>query len=146
MDAIDRAIVAVLQRDGRISNQDLAAEVGLTPAPCLRRVRRLEADGVITGYRAVVDHAAMGAGLEVIIHANLEMNTIANVEAFEQRVAAMDEVTEFRRMYGRPDYVIRVRVADTDAYEDWLMTQLYAERTVSGVDSRISMKVIKQLD
>ena len=53
MDAIDRAIIAVLRRDGRISNQDLAAEVGLTPAPCLRRVRRLEADGVITGYRAV---------------------------------------------------------------------------------------------
>ena len=61
-------------------------------------------------------------------------------------VIAMDEVTEFRRMYGRPDYILRVRVADTDAYEEWLMTQLYAERTVSGVDSRISMKVIKQLD
>lgn len=146
MDAIDREIVAVLQRDGRISNQDLAAEVGLTPAPCLRRVRRLEADGVITGYRAVVNHAAMGAGLEVIIHANLEMDTLSTVQAFEQRIAAMDEVIEFRRMYGQPDYVLRVRVADTEAYEEWLMTKLYAERTVSGVDSRITMKIIKRLD
>lgn len=146
MDATDRAIIAVLRRDGRISNQDLAAEVGLTPAPCLRRVRRLEADGVITGYRAVVDHAALDAGFEVTIHANLESNTLENVEAFEQRVAAMDEVIEFRRMYGRPDYIIRVRVADARAYEEWLMTRFHVHQTVSGVDSRITMKVIKQVD
>lgn len=146
MDALDRAIVETLQRDGRISNQDLAAEVGLTPAPCLRRVRRLEAEGIITGYQAVVDPAAMGLNLDVIIHANLESNTIDNVEAFEERIAAMDEVIEFRRMYGRPDYIIRVRVSDTEAYESWLMTQLYADKTVSGVDSRITMKVIKQVE
>lgn len=143
MDSLDKTIIETLQRDGRISNQDLAAQVGLTPAPCLRRVRRLEDEGVITGYKAVVDPAAMGLQLEVIIHANLESNTIGNVEAFEERIAAMDEVIEFRRMYGRPDYVIRVRVADTEAYESWLMSQLYADQTVSGVDSRITMKLIK---
>ncbi|GAA4283750.1 Lrp/AsnC family transcriptional regulator [Brevibacterium daeguense] len=143
MDTLDRAIIEILQRDGRISNQDLAARVGLTPAPCLRRVRRLEAEGIITGYRAVVDPAAMGLRLEVIIHANLETNTLENIEAFEARIAAMDEVIEFRRMYGRPDYIIRVRVRDTEAYESWLMNQLYADETVSGVDSRITMKLIK---
>lgn len=143
MDSLDKTIIETLQRDGRISNQDLAAQVGLTPAPCLRRVRRLEDEGIITGYKAVVDPAAMGLQLEVIIHANLESNTIGNVEAFEERIAAMDEVIEFRRMYGRPDYVIRVRVADTEAYESWLMSQLYADQTVSGVDSRITMKLIK---
>lgn len=146
MDSLDRAIIDVLLRDGRISNQSLAAEVGLTPAPCLRRVRKLEADGVIAGYRAVIDAGAIGRGLEVIIHANLEANTLGNTEAFEHRIAAMDEVVEFRRMYGRPDYSIRVRVADTEAYESWLMTQLYATRAISGVDSRITMKVIKQIE
>ena len=69
MDSIDRAIIRILRDDGRLTNQDLAARVGLTPAPCLRRVRRLEADGVISGYAAIVNPGAMGRGFEVIIHA-----------------------------------------------------------------------------
>lgn len=146
MDSLDGAIIDLLQRDGRISNQDLASEVGLTPAPCMRRVRRLEADGIITGYRAVVDQAAIGRQFEVIVHANLEVNTADNVDGFEQRVSTMPEVIEFRRMYGRPDYTIRVRVADSEAYEEWLTKRLYADKTVSGVDSRLTMKIIKAID
>lgn len=146
MDALDEAIIETLRRDGRISNQDLAAEVGLTPAPCMRRVRRLEADGIITGYRAVIDRAALGRSFEVIVHADLEGNTAENVAEFERRVTAMPEVIEFRRMYGRPDYTIRVQTADSAAYETWLMTCLYADSTVSGVDSRMTMKILKQSD
>lgn len=112
MDALDRAIIELLQREGRLSNQDLAARVGLTPAPCLRRVRRLEADGVITGYSAVVDPVALGRGFEVIIHADLVAKDLATVEAFEERVAAMEEVAELRRMFGIPDYLLRVQVSD----------------------------------
>ncbi len=112
-----------MQREGRLSNQDLAARVGLTPAPCLRRVRRLEAEGVITGYAAVVDPAALGRGFEVIIHADLVAKDLATVEAFEARVAAMDEVAELRRMFGIPDYPVRVQVADATVYERWLTTQ-----------------------
>lgn len=145
-DSLDRAIIDVLTREGRISNQDLAARVGLTPAPCLRRVKRLEADGIITGYRAVVDPTALGQGFVVIVHANLVENTVERTQAFEERVAVMDEVIEFRRMYGRSDYIIRVRVADSAAYESWLMNGLYADRSVLGVDSRLTMKIFKQTE
>ena len=143
MDVLDRAIIRTLEREGRLTNQDLAARVGLTPAPCLRRVRRLEADGVITGYAAIVDPATLGRGFEVLIHADLVAKDLATVEAFEARVAAMDEVTELRRMYGIPDYFIRVRVPDTTAYERWLTTQLMGDPAIARVDSRITMKLVK---
>jgi len=143
VDALDRAIVELLQREGRLSNQDLAARVGLTPAPCLRRVRRLEAEGVITGYSAVVDPTAFGRGFEVIIHADLVAKDLATVEAFEDRVAAMEEVAELRRMFGIPDYLIRVQVADLPAYERWLTTQLMGDPAIARVDSRITMKLLK---
>jgi len=143
VDVLDRAIIRTLEREGRLTNQDLAARVGLTPAPCLRRVRRLEADGVITGYAAIVDPATLGRGFEVLIHADLVAKDLATVEAFEARVAAMDEVTELRRMYGIPDYFIRVRVPDTTAYERWLTTQLMGDPAIARVDSRITMKLVK---
>lgn len=145
MDAVDRAIVDILQLEGRLSNQDLADRVGLTPAPCLRRVRRLEAEGVITGYAAQVDPGAIGKGFEVMIHAELSAKDAGRVEEFEARVAAMEEVTELRRMYGIPDYFIRVRAADSAAFERWLTTQLLVDRAIARVDSRITMKVIKRL-
>jgi DNA-binding Lrp family transcriptional regulator len=143
VDSLDWAILDELMQDGRISNQDLAERVGLTPAPCLRRVRKLEAEGVIVGYRAVVNPTAVDRGHEVIVHANLQGKTVADVEAFEAQVASMEEVVEFRRMYGRPDYLIRVRVADSKAYETWLTTRLYSAPGVAEVDSRLTMKLIK---
>ena len=143
MDSLDRAILDHLQQDGRLTNQELAARVGLTPAPCLRRVRRLEAEGVITGYTATVDSAALGRGFEVIIHAELVAKDLATVEAFERRLAAMDEVAELRRMFGIPDYVIRVQTADSAAYERWLTTQLMGDPAIARVDSRITMKLLK---
>ena len=143
MDELDRAIVELLQQEGRLSNQDLATRVGLTPAPCLRRVRRLEAEGVITGYSAVVDPTALGRGFEVIIHADLVAKDLATVEAFEERVAAMKEVAELRRMFGIPDYLLRVQVADLPAYERWLTTQLMGDPAIARVDSRITMKLLK---
>ena len=143
MDSLDRAILDHLQQDGRLTNQELAARVGLTPAPCLRRVRRLEADGVITGYTAAVDPAALGRGFEVIIHAELVAKDLPTVESFERRLAAMDEVAELRRMFGIPDYVIRVQTADSEAYERWLTTQLLGDPAIARVDSRITMKLLK---
>jgi DNA-binding Lrp family transcriptional regulator len=143
MDRIDRAIIAMLQQHGRLTNQELADRVGLTPAPCLRRVRRLEADGVITGYTATVDPAALGREFEVIINAELVAKDLATVEAFEERVAAMDEVAELRRMFGIPDYMIRVQVANAEIYERWVTTRLMGDPAIARVDSRITMKLIK---
>jgi DNA-binding Lrp family transcriptional regulator len=145
MDRIDQAIIEQLCQDGRLTNQELAARVGLTPAPCLRRVRRLEAAGVITGYAATIDQAALGRGFEVLLQAEIATKDLATVEAFEARVSAMDEVVELRRMFGLPDYVIRVRTADADAYERWLTTRLLGDPAIARVDSRITMKLIKSL-
>ncbi len=145
MDAIDRAIIEELRQDGRLSNQDLAARVGLTPAPCLRRVRRLEESGVITGYTVLVNEAALGRGTEVLVHVNLTVNDTAAVEAFEARMVAMPEIVELRRMFGVPDYLIRVRVAGLEEYEQWAMNRLLGDPAISRADSRITMKVLKSL-
>lgn len=143
MDARDRAIIRALQQNGRLTNQELAIRVGLTPAPCHRRVRRLEADGVITGYTATVNPESLDRGFEVLIHADLAAKDLATTEAFENRVAAMDEVVELRRMFGLPDYFIRAQVRDTETYERWLTTQIMGDPAIARVDSRITMKRIK---
>lgn len=143
VDAIDEHILLLLQENGRLTNQELAAHVGLTPAPCLRRVRKLEQDGVITGYSANIDRTRMGRGFEVIIHADLVAKDFRTVAAFEERIAGMSEVAEVRRMFGIPDYFIRVRVADLAAFEKWLTTQLMGDPAIARVDSRITMKILK---
>lgn len=143
MDSIDEHILLLLQENGRLTNQELAAHVGLTPAPCLRRVRKLEEDGVITGYTAIVDRTRMGRGFEVIIHADLVAKDFRTVAAFEERMAGMPEVAELRRMFGIPDYFIRVRLADLAAFEKWLTTQLMGDPAIARVDSRITMKILK---
>ena len=140
---LDYVIIAELQRNGRLTNQELAARVGLTAAPCLRRVRRLEESGIITGYVAVVDQVAVGRGFEIIINADLVAKNAASVEEFEARLMAMDEVVELRRMFGLPDYIIRVRVADATEYERWLTTRLLSDPAIARVDSRVTMKKLK---
>ncbi|WP_238013797.1 Lrp/AsnC family transcriptional regulator [Dactylosporangium sp. AC04546] len=132
-----------MQRDGRLSNQELADRVGLTPAPCLRRVRRLEADGIITGYTAITNPAPLDRGFEVLLYIDLAAQAFTDVDAFEQRIAAMDEVVELRRMFGVPDYLLRVRVADLHAYEHWLTTRLLGDPAIARADSRMTMKTIK---
>ncbi|MGL5853060.1 MAG: Lrp/AsnC family transcriptional regulator, partial [Phycicoccus sp.] len=100
MDAVDRRILRELQDDGRISNVDLAERVGLSPSPCLRRVRALEEAGVIAGYRAVLDPAAVGRGFEVVVSATLRRAETSAIATFERAVSALDDVVEVRRMMG----------------------------------------------
>ena len=121
---IDRAIIDELTRDGRLTNVELAARVNLSPSPCLRRVRALEQAGVIRGYHADIEQSAAGRGFEVSVLVELSAKDRTTVEAFERRIAAMDAVVECRRMFGVPDYIIRVGVADKDAYEAFYMSEL----------------------
>jgi Lrp/AsnC family leucine-responsive transcriptional regulator len=144
MDAIDRQILAVLQEEGRISNQDLADRVGLSPSPCLRRVKALEQAGVITGYRATVDPRAVGRGFEVFVSANLVRAEASAIQAFEDAVQAVEEVVEVRRMIGLPDYLMRVVVADLDAYEHLYSDTLAALPGVERVYTQLAMKTVKQ--
>lgn len=143
VDAVDREILFHLRRDGRLSNVELARRVGLTPPPCLRRVKRLEEAGVITGYRAVVDPERLGRGLEVLIDVEIYANDRRTVQEFEETVAAYEEVIEFRRMYGRPDYFLRVAVADHAAYDAFLTDRLTGLPAVLRVESHLTMKTIK---
>lgn len=143
MDAIDRQIIAELQRDGRLSNVELAERIGLSPAPCLRRVRRLERDGVILGYGARIDPRALGRSFEVLVNVDLTRKDRATFEAFEASVAALDEVTEVRRMFGLPDYVLRVATDSIDSYEVLVSTRLGNAPGLAKLDSHITMKLIK---
>ncbi|HEX3617328.1 MAG TPA: Lrp/AsnC family transcriptional regulator [Solirubrobacteraceae bacterium] len=146
MDAIDLQIVAELQRDGRLSNVELADRVGLSPAPCLRRVRRLEDRRVILGYAARIDPSAVGRGFEVVLNIDLTRKDRATFEAFEAAVAAFDEVTEVRRMFGLPDYVLRVATDSIESYEVFLSGKMGDVPGVDKLDSHITMKLIKSPD
>jgi DNA-binding Lrp family transcriptional regulator len=143
LDTVDREILLQLRLDGRLSNVELARRVGLTPPPCLRRVKRLEQAGVIAGYRAVIDPAAVGRGLEVLAEVEVSATDLRSVQAFDATVAAYDEVIEFRRMFGRPDYFIRIAVADHAAYEAFLTGKLIGLPGVLRVESYLTMKTIK---
>jgi DNA-binding Lrp family transcriptional regulator len=146
MDRIDRRIIAELQLDGRLSNVELADRIGLSPAPCLRRVRRLESDGVIRGYAARIDPRAIGRGFEVLVNVDLTRKDRATFEAFEDAVAALEEVIEIRRMFGLPDYLLRVATDSIESYEAFVSTQLGDVPGVDKLDSHITMKLIKSPD
>ena len=103
MDAIDHAILSQLQADGRLTNADLAERVRLSPSACLRRVRALEKAGVIAGYHAVVDPAALDRGFQVLVYTTLLVRNRETIAAFEHAVVTLDEVLECHRMFGDPD-------------------------------------------
>jgi DNA-binding Lrp family transcriptional regulator len=144
--AQEKTLLFQLRRNGRLSNVELAQRVGLTPPPCLRRVKRLEDAGVIAGYRAVVDPAAVDRGLEVFVDVDINANDRNTVEAFETTAAGYDEVVELRRMFGHPDYFLRVAVADHAAYEAFLTGKLIGLPGMLRVTSHITMKTIKTED
>ena len=144
MDQVDSAILSQLQNEGRLPNTELADRVGLSPSPCLRRVRNLEQAGVILGYRAIIDPAAVGRGFQVLVHLTMEVkDREAMMEAFEARVAEIDEVIECRRMFGDPDYLLWVAVEDLEAYERLYMAKLVSLPGVARTVSQLTMKTIK---
>ncbi|MER7374731.1 Lrp/AsnC family transcriptional regulator [Streptomyces lanatus] len=144
MDDIDKAIIAELEQDGRLTNVELAQRVGLTTGPCLRRVQRLEADGVIRGYRAVIDPASVGRSFEVLIDLSLEAQDAETVARFEDTLTRAEEVLELRRLFGSPDYFVRVAVADLAAYEAFLSGRVMTIPRVKNVTSHFTMKIVKQ--
>ena len=144
MDRIDRAILWQLQGDGRLANTELADRVGLSPSPCLRRVRALEESGVITGYRAMVDPVAVNRGFQVLVHVTMTVgNRASDMAEFEARVAELDEVIECRRMFGDPDYLLWVAVADLATYEKLYMDKLVSLPGVARTSSQLTMRTIK---
>ncbi|MFI5619336.1 Lrp/AsnC family transcriptional regulator [Streptomyces sp. NPDC051567] len=143
MDAIDREILRELQADGRLSNHELAQRVGLTPSPCLRRVRRLEQDGVILGYHAAISPEAVGRGFEVLVSVEVRRDREA-VEAFEAALQDIPDVVEAYRLFGSPGCLLRIAVADLRAYERLWIEKLTALSGVTEVNSQIVMKRVKE--
>ena len=143
MDSTDRAIIDELRRDARLSNVELAERVSLSPSPCLRRVRALERAGVIRGYHAEIAPDAVGRGFQLEVMIEITHKDRATVEEFERRIVGMDAVTECRRMFGVPDYLVRVAVADAAAYETFYMNELAELPGIGRVSSQFTMKLVK---
>lgn len=143
MDRIDRAIIDQLRHDARLTNTELADRVGLTPSPCLRRVRRLEDDGVIVSYHARIAPEALDRGFEVYVELELTNQAKDTVEQFEAALVDIDEVIEARRMFGAPDYQALVAVADLPTYEHLMTQRLMALPGLARLQSRFAMKTIK---
>jgi DNA-binding Lrp family transcriptional regulator len=142
MDAIDRAILAELQADGRLTVTELADRVRLTPGPCHRRLRELERSGVITGYRALVDPAAIGMGFEALVQVTLERGDASTVTAFEAAVAGLPQVRHAERLFGDPDYLLRVTARDLD---DFAALRDHSLATLPGIHRLISTIVMKRI-
>lgn len=140
MDGIDYRILAELQEDGRLTVTELADRVQLTPAPCHRRLRELERHGVITGYRAVLDPAAVGLGFEALV--NVTMDREDAVAAFEAALAAVPEIRHAERLFGDPDYLLRVVAAGLDDYAALRDQKLATLPGVQRITSTIVMKRI----
>lgn len=141
LDRYDKAILTLLQADGRMSNQDLADEIGLSPSPCLRRVKALEDAGLITGYRALVDAKKLGFSLMALIYISMDQHTPERFASFEAGVAAIPEVLECLLITGQQaDYQLKVIVADMDGYQELLLNRITRIKGVTGVHTSFVLR------
>jgi len=144
VDHIDRAIIVELQRNGRLTNIELADRIGLTPSPCLRRVKQLESSGVIRGYTALIDPRTLGRAYEPLVWVTLSRVTRESLSEFENAVQEVDDVVEAMRMMGQPDYLLRVATTDADSFEALYMDHLAALPHVQTLTSQLAMKTVKR--
>ncbi len=141
LDRYDRRILEELQKDGRISNQDLAERIGLSPSPCLRRVRALEESGLIRGYRALLDANKLGLSLIALIHISMDRHTPERFTNFEEKIAELPEVLECLLITGQDaDYQLKVVVKDMDAFQVLLLEKITRIEGVSGVHSSFVLR------
>jgi Lrp/AsnC family leucine-responsive transcriptional regulator len=143
LDPMDRKILGQLQEDGRMSLANLAAKVGLSPSPCLRRVRNLERGGVISRYVAVLDQRAVGLPVSIFISIKLEKQKQEALDKFSKTIARWPEVLECYLMTGPRDYWLRVVVPDLDAYERFLKQKLTRLEGIASIESSFALEQVK---
>lgn len=143
LDAKDRQIIRALQRDGRLTNLDLAAQVNLSPSPCLRRVRLLEEAGIISGYAAIVEPRAVGLTITAFIRITLARHDREVVSRFEARVQELDEVLDCHLLTGEADYLLRVVVSDLDAYEIFVRNRLHDVQGIASITTSLVYGTVK---
>jgi DNA-binding Lrp family transcriptional regulator len=142
MDTIDRKILAELQAAGRLTVTELAQRVALSVAPCHRRLRELERTGAIRGYRAIIDPAAVGLGFAVLVQVTMDREDASTITEFERELAAIPEVRHAERLFGDPDYLVRVATADLASYQGLRDEKL---ATLPGVQRLTSTIVMKRI-
>lgn len=141
LDRYDQHILEILQQDGRINNQDLAERIGLSPSPCLRRVKALEESGLIVGYRALLDAKKLGLTLAALIHISMDKHTPERFANFEATVSLLPEVLECLLITGQnADYQLKVAVRDMDHYQALLLNKLASITGVTGVHSSFVLR------
>jgi DNA-binding Lrp family transcriptional regulator len=143
LDRIDRRILSDLQRDGRMTNVELAKRAGISAPPCLRRVRALEEAGYIKGYHADLDSKSLGYNVTIFASVGLSSQAEADLEAFESTVAQWPEVRECHMLAGETDFLLKIVAADWDAYQHFVTTRLTAAKNVSHVKSALSIRSSK---
>ncbi len=143
LDRVDRRILRELQAEGRISNVELARRAGISAPPCLRRVRALEAAGVIRGYHADLAPAPLGFGIVVFAQVGLSSQAEADLIAFERLIAGWPEVREAHMLAGETDFLLKIVAADWDSYQRFLSTKLTSAANVNHVKSALALRVSK---
>ena len=139
LDAIDLRILNALQADGRLTNQELADQVGLSPSPCLRRVRRLERDGFIRTYRAVLDRESVGLGLTVFVDIKVEKHSRDNAKALQEALAAMPEVVACHMVSSTADFIVEIVLPNLKAYERLLTEKLLTLPMIGDIRSNFAL-------
>ncbi|HEY5853935.1 MAG TPA: Lrp/AsnC family transcriptional regulator [Aldersonia sp.] len=142
MDTVDRKILAELQRDGRLSITELADRVRLSISPCHRRLRALESSGAISGYRARLDAHTLGLDFEALVFVTMRAADRATIDAFEESVAEIPNVLQAQRLFGDPDYLLRVLTRDLSAYQTLYDEQLATLPGVQRLNSTLVMKSV----
>ena len=143
LDAIDLRILTALQSDGRLTNQELADQVGLSPSPCLRRVRRLERDGFIRTYRAVLERESVGLSLTVFVEIKVEKHSRDNAQALQQALAALPEVIACHMVSGTADFIAEIVVSNRKAYERLLTEKLLVLPMIGDIRSNFALTRVK---
>lgn len=143
LDAIDCRIISALQADGKLSNVDLAHLVGLSPSPCLRRVNRLEREGYIETYRAMLRRQLIGLGLTVFVGVKIDGHADDRATAFEEAIVAIPEIIGCHMVSGEADYLLEVVVSDLEQYQRFLLDKLLALSIVKEVRSNIAIQTLK---
>jgi DNA-binding Lrp family transcriptional regulator len=143
LDITDLRILAALQRDANLTNVELAAKINLSPSPTLARVKRLESDGVISRYVALVDPHALGLKVNVFVRVSLEKQEAGALEKFEQAVSHFDEVMEVYLMTGDEDYLLRIVVPDLQALEKFILENLTRIPGIKNIKSSFALKQVK---
>jgi Lrp/AsnC family leucine-responsive transcriptional regulator len=143
LDPLDGKILAALQEEGRLSNVELAERVGLSPSPCLRRVKRLEEEGYIAGYKAKVDRRRLGLGMTIFVGVKVDGQRDANANTFQEAMRKLPEVVACHMVSGDADFLLEVVVADLAAYDGFLSRTLLAMPMVRDIRSNFAIRTVK---